>query len=554
MTRDLLSDDPAALACEQAAMRAALETSQAEVETLRARLACLSQDRDREVAVRTAELLQARDAAVAADRAKSTFVANMSHEIRTPLTSIIGFAELMLDRRHDSVSRDEALRTIIRSGRHLLELISDVLDLSKIEAGCLEIEITDFELPELLRDIDTLIGPRVREKGLLFDVDVAGTLPSHWRGDYVRTKQIVMNFCSNAHKFTDAGSVTLSVRHDAGSGMLELAVRDTGPGMTEEQLARLFQPFVQADVSTTRRYGGTGLGLHICRQLAERLGGRISVQTDLGHGSRFALLVPAAEGWHPPAWLPPGTAWVEPQAAPVRRSDEPPALSGHILLAEDGVQNQRLIAAMVQATGATVTIVDNGAKAVEQALTEEYDLILMDIQMPVMDGTEATTMLRDAGYAGPIIALTANVMRKDIAQYRQAGCTDCLAKPIDRAHLYEVLESHLPEGGARAHGRVAFEAQAANLLQTLGREFLAGLPETVDALERDLAAGRWDSLRRRVHQLKGLAGAVGFPELTRLSQPVDPLIEDGRLVEASTQCALLIDAARQTIARTEATA
>jgi signal transduction histidine kinase/DNA-binding response OmpR family regulator len=554
MTRDLLSDDPAALACERAAMRAALGTSQAEVETLRAQLACLSQDRDREVAVRTAELLQARDAAVAADRAKSTFVANMSHEIRTPLTSIIGFAELMLDRRHDSVSRDEALRTIIRSGRHLLELISDVLDLSKIEAGCLEIEVTDFELPELLRDIDTLIGPRVREKGLQFEVDVDGTLPSHWRGDYVRTKQIVMNFCSNAHKFTDAGSVVLSVRHDAGSGMLELAVRDTGPGMTEEQLARLFQPFVQADVSTTRRYGGTGLGLHICRQLAERLGGRISVQTDLGRGSRFALLVPAAEGWHPPAWLAPGTAWAEPQAAPVRRSDEPPALRGQILLAEDGVQNQRLIAAMVQATGATLTIVDNGAQAVEQALAEDYDLILMDIQMPVMDGTEATTMLRDAGYAGPIIALTANVMRKDIAQYRQAGCTDCLAKPIDRAHLYEVLESHLPNGDTRAHGRSAFEAQAATLLQTLGREFLAGLPETVDELERDLAAGRWDSLRRRVHQLKGLAGAVGFPELTRLSQPVDPLIEVGRLVEASTQCALLIDAARQTIARTEATA
>jgi CheY-like chemotaxis protein len=399
-----------------------------------------------------------------------------------------------------------------------------------------------------------LIGPRVREKGLLFEVNLAGTLPTHWRGDYVRTKQIVMNFCSNAHKFTDAGSVMLSVRHDAGSGMLELAVRDTGPGMTEEQISRLFQPFVQADVSTTRRYGGTGLGLHICRQLAERLGGRIDVQTEPGRGSRFALLLPAAAGWLPSAWLPPGTAWAEPQAAPARRTDEPPALCGHVLLAEDSAQNQRLIAAMVQATGATITIVENGAKAVEQALAEDYDLILMDIQMPVMDGTEATTMLRDAGYAGPVIALTANVMRKDIAQYRQAGCTDCLAKPIDRARLYEVLESHLPNGGRQAHGRAAFEAQAATLLQTLGREFLAGLPETVDELERDLAAGNWDSLRRRVHQLKGLAGAVGFPELTRLSQPVDPLIEDRRLAEASTQCALLIDAARQTIARTEATA
>ncbi|MBI5255995.1 MAG: response regulator [Burkholderiales bacterium] len=538
----------AALARELAAARQALVARDAE-------LGAMIADRDREIAARTAELVAARDAAVAADRAKSAFVANMSHEIRTPLTSIIGFAELMLDRRHDSVSRDEALRTIIRSGRHLLELISDVLDMSKIEAGCLEIEITDFELPELLRDVESLIGPRVREKGLQFEVLPALPLPALWRGDRVRIMQIVMNFCSNALKFTEAGTVALHAGFDAATGALTLAVTDTGLGMNEEQMSRLFQPFMQADVSTTRRFGGTGLGLHICRELAGRLGGAITVQSSPGAGSRFALQLALAEGFEPGVWHDDSAARAEEPRRPARRGDELPRLRGRVLLAEDGEQNQRLISAMVQATGAEITVVGNGALAVEQALGDDFDLVLMDIQMPVMDGTEATTMLRDAGYSGPIIALTANVMRKDIAQYKQAGCTDCLAKPIDRAHLYEVLEAHLPCGDGPAPDRAALDAQTAALMRQLGRDFLATLPETLAEIEHDLAAAQgsadtqahWTALRRRVHGIKGLAGAVGFPELTRLSQPIDALIEAGRHAEAERQCALLLTAARQAL-------
>jgi len=500
---------------------------------------------DNTVAERTAEMLAARDAAIAADRAKSAFLANMSHEIRTPLTSIIGFAELLLDRRQTAIGRGEALTTILRNGRHLLDLISDILDLSKIEADGLELELQDVPLPGLLGEVESMMGPRAREKGLQFHVVPMLPVPAFVRGDLVRLKQIIVNFCSNALKFTETGAVEIEVSYDPATYRLDIAVKDTGIGMTAEQIDKLFRPFTQADVSTTRRFGGTGLGLYICKQLAERMGAHLEVSATPGQGSRFALCM-TLEGDPPQVpMIDDAIAFrSDHDAAGMQEDRWIPALSGQVLLAEDGPHNQRLIGALVEATGAQLTIVDNGERAVEEALGGDYDLVLMDIQMPVMDGVTATRMLRDTGYQGPIIALTANVMRSDLERYRQAGCNDAMGKPIDRRRLYGAMARHLKTLGDVERPAEA-EEKTAQVLQRLAGEFRAELPDTVATIERLLATRQWAPLRSQVHALKGVAGSVGFPQLTRLAQPVDTALVAGDHTDAEMHCALLLNAARE---------
>ncbi len=492
---------------------------------------------DNVVAQRTAEALAARDEAVAASQAKTAFLANMSHEIRTPLSAIIGFAELLQEGRPE-VDRAEALQTIAHNGRHLLQIISDILDVSKIEAESLEVEHSEVNLPALLHEAEDLVAPQVRAKGLQFGLQLMLPLPLTLHADYLRVKQVLLNFGSNAAKFTPSGSVTLRVEADRGAGHVRLSVTDTGIGLEPEQCARLFQPFAQADVSTTRRFGGTGLGLYICKRLAQMMGGDASVQSEPGRGSSFILQLPLRPDDGP--WIDELHEWDRAGRRALPQAVEIPALRGRLLVAEDGVHNQRLITALVRATGASIDLVDDGEQAVQAALADDHDLVLMDIQMPVMDGTAAVQMLRAAGYRTPIVALTANVMRSDVEGYRRVGCDDVLGKPIDRARLYEVMSRYL-----KPAGDVDVQAQHARIdavVQRLAASFRAEWPDQVAQLQGALDATDWPAVRQQTHRIKGLAGSIGFDHLTALAAPVEQHIDRGDLDAARACCQRLLAA------------
>jgi signal transduction histidine kinase/AmiR/NasT family two-component response regulator len=488
------------------------------------------------------ELGRARDEAVAASSAKSAFLANMSHEIRTPLTSIIGFAELLQSPQMAEADKSAALLSIIRNGRHLLEVINNILDLSKIETGQVEVERIEVDLPVLLRDIDTLVAGRAKDKSLQLVVAPTLPLPARFVGDPVRLKQILLNLCSNAIKFTQRGTVTLDVRYVADPAQLVFTVSDTGIGMTPEQVSRLFQPFMQADVSTTRRFGGTGLGLYLSRQLAHALGATITVDSAPDQGSRFELRLPLQQ-------VPLGgdLLTLEGDLKVHERADFAPSafmmpeLRGEVLLAEDGVDNQRLLTTYLKHAGLAVTVVDNGRDAVETALARDFDLVLMDIQMPILDGMAATQILRSAGYAAPIVALTANVMKSDLQRYREIGCNDVLAKPVDRERFYEVIAAQLASGPAGCKSADdAFEREMA----ALKAEFTARLPGQVDAIADALARADWKALGSLIHVLKGTAGSYGLGHLTELSRQIEREIAAGRQAEATRMCDGLILEAR----------
>ncbi len=381
-----------------------------------------------------------RQIADASAAAKSQFLANMSHEIRTPLTAIIGYGDSLID---ESLSEDEtksSAEIIVRSGRHLLELINDILDHSRIDADKLQVDIAPVMLPDLIAEVRSYFEPKARDKEINFSVNYHYPLPETIQTDPTRLKQILINLCGNALKFTARGSITIDIRCEVARELLHITVTDTGIGLKPEQLNRLFDAFAQASAATAREYGGTGLGLSISKRLAELLGGTIKANSTYGKGSDFEVII--ATGMLEAAKLIKDSSEFNQRQTQVLTS-KAPQLKGSILYAEDNEVNRRLVELLVKKTGADITLVVNGAEAVEKASKESFDLILMDMQMPVMDGLEATAALRQSGNQTPIVALTANVMAEDIHEYREMGCDDYLAKPIDKKRFYATLGHYL---------------------------------------------------------------------------------------------------------------
>ena len=394
------------------------------------------------------ELLKTRDEAEAGTKAKSEFLANMSHEIRTPMTAILGYSEILSADLINQQQREAA--TIIRqNGEYLLNVINDILDLSKIEAGKLEVERVPCSPCRILSEVASLIRPRAQAKELSLQIQHDKPLPASIRSDPTRLKQILINLASNAVKFTETGEIRLEARlldSESGAPKLQVQVIDTGLGMTDEQVARMFVPFQQADSSTTRRFGGTGLGLAISKRLAQKLGGEISVESTLGKGSKFTVTV--ATGPLDSAELIADPTDVEiPHERAVHHLAKSARLDCRVLLAEDGPDNRRLISIFLEKAGAEVVLAENGLVAHDLALDAwknhaAFDVILMDMQMPIMDGYEATRRLRQAGYTGAIIAATAHAMSTDQAKCLDAGCDDYVSKPIQRDRLISLVAEY----------------------------------------------------------------------------------------------------------------
>lgn len=400
-------------------------------------------NRQLELAVEKANLMakQARDA----NRAKSEFLANMSHEIRTPMNSIIGFSEILNEEQTLSEEHRKYIQLILNNGKVLLQLINDILDFSKIEAGKLSTEIIEFSLYEFLEDLNSLLRPLAINKGLDFEILQCSDLPAVIWSDPVRIRQCLVNLVSNAIKFTSEGHVFVNVyiQHTEDSDYIRFDVEDTGIGIPEDKIQSIFEAFTQADGSTTRKFGGTGLGLTITRQLVQLLGGTIEVRSEVGKGTVFSILFPSGVNV---AEQPVMNRY---QLSESLAREEKPApegpVSGRILVAEDAAGNQALIRLLLERMGLEVEIVGDGQQAVDRVLEdpERYNLIFMDMQMPVMNGYDAVRILRQKGYEGPIIALTANAMKEDEQKCLAAGCNSYLQKPIDRAILSERIHTYL---------------------------------------------------------------------------------------------------------------
>ncbi len=497
------------------------------------------------LAAESQQLKRATASAEAANRAKSQFLANMSHEIRTPMTAILGYADLLQDPDRPLKQRQQFVETIRRNGQHLLAIINEILDLSKIEAGKMTIERVPCSPAQIVCEVTSMMKGRADAKDLGLEVEYRGPIPKTIRTDPTRLRQILVNLIGNAIKFTQQGSVRIAVElltsKDPSQSLLATSITDSGIGISPDRAAELFNPYTQAEASTARTYGGTGLGLAISKRLAQALGGDIQLASEPGQGSTFTVTLATGP-------LDGVAMLTDPRAESGGFSDSANErlqeinLKGRILLAEDGPDNRQYLALVLSSAGAEVTTAEDGQIALDVAAQAQqdgtpFDLILMDMQMPNLNGYAASTRLRDQGFNGPIIALTAHAMAGERARCLAAGCDDFATKPIDRFKLLKIAADTMNKptrggkavdqssststnpssGGGPLYSEYADDPDMTELVEM----FVCDLPERVEQIERSIQDSDLTSLKDLAHQLKGAAGGYGFSPITEAAAVVE---------------------------------
>ena len=462
------------------------------------------------------QYLSAAEGAWRASRAKDEFLASVSHELRTPLTVIIGNSETLADSELTTEQRS-LLRSVEVSARGQLALINDILDMSKIEAGKFSIDNAPFSLDALVEEIRYIFTSRAQDADLEFTIEQQDHPQYQMMGDGRRIGQILINLLGNALKFTREGGIALTIWID---DQLHFSVKDSGIGIAEDAMALLFEPYQQADETISQRFGGTGLGLNISWTLAELMGGSIEVESQEGVGTRFQLNLPCTLS----------ELAVDDEATNQRGAMIYSSFSGKVLVAEDSPEIQMVVRRMLESMGIEVTLAANGSEAVGIALSTPQSLILMDMQMPVVDGVEATRMLRGLGCDTPIVALTANVMQKHRDQFTEAGCSGFLSKPIDRRALLDVLKQYLREDTSLV--KAANESATAEHEDIIDEELMVLFRERtmalLDELKQNRALEDWRAVRAAAHTVKGSGTTFGHPELTESAKEVCDAIDQGR--------------------------